>query len=292
MNALPRPLRARTAVPRALVQALQWRLLLLWVLASLGVALIAALPAWNWLGSVLDHSVHAEAIARGEAPMLLIDALMARTAPLPTLAVDIRIATVLMLLLSPLLVGAILTSARATMAPGFGDLLRGAIGEYWPLLRLMLWSVLPLGAAIAVLAGLLALNGKLHEHAILASELDIGRNLALIVGGLLVVVAHAGVEAGRGWMAADARLRSAIRAWWRGTVLVLRRPIAALSAYLIPWLLALVVAILLLALRQRLGGGLAVGLLFSCLLSAALAWGKAARLFALRTLVQGNRAIT
>ena len=52
----------------ALGRALQWRLWLLFVAASLLCALVAGLPAFNWLSGVLDHSVHAGAIAAGEAP--------------------------------------------------------------------------------------------------------------------------------------------------------------------------------------------------------------------------------
>ena len=42
MNTTNRPLRARTSVPRALAGALQWRLLLLWIGATLLCALVGA----------------------------------------------------------------------------------------------------------------------------------------------------------------------------------------------------------------------------------------------------------
>ncbi len=291
MNSSIRPIRARAVVPAALFRALHWKLLLLWVLATLGCALLAAVPAWSWLGSVLDHSLQSDAIAVGKAPMRMIDALMAPTAPLTTLSGNIRIAALLMLLLSPLLVGATLVAARSAVRPGFGDLLRGAIGEFWPLLRLLLWSILPLGAAVMAGSAMYGLNAKLHEHAILASEVSRGSDIAMVVGIVLFVLAHASVEAGRGWLAADVNLRSAIKAWWRGAVLLARRPIAVLSAYLVPWILASIVAVALLWLRQRTGGGLLLGLLFSCLIGAALAWGKVARLYALRALAESKRRI-
>ena len=75
MNTINRPLRARTSVPRALTGALQWRLLLLWIAATLLCALVGALPVWNWLASLLDHAVQAPAIAEGRAPGLLMEAL-------------------------------------------------------------------------------------------------------------------------------------------------------------------------------------------------------------------------
>lgn len=302
MNTILRPLRARTAVPRALARALQWRLLLLWVLASLGCALIAALPVWTWLGTMFDHSLQSGAIAGGNAPALISDAfssgttptllfdvLLAPSAPLALITSDARVSTILTLLLSPLLVGAILTSARATVTPRFGDLLRGAIGEYWPLLRLLLWSILPLGAAAMLYGVLTSMGSKANEHAILASSVERWNDFAMVAAGILLVLAHASTEAARGWMAADPNLRSAIKAWWRGAVLLVRRPIAVLSACLVTWLLAIALALLMLALRQRLGGGLAAGLLFSCLISGALAWGKVARLFALHALAADRR---
>ena len=289
MNASIRPIRARAAVPAALFRALHWKLLLLWVLATLGCALLAALPVWSWLGSVLDHSLQSEAIANGQAPMHLIDAMMASTAPLATLGANVRIAAALMLLLSPLLVGATLVASRSAVRLGFGDLLRGAIGEYWPLLRLLLWSILPLGAAVALYGALAGIGGKANEHAILASSVCHWNDAAIVVGAVLLVLAHASVEAGRGWMAADINLRSAIKAWWRGASLLCKRPVAVLSAYLLPWLPTGLVAVALLALRQHLGTGLLLGMLLSCLISAALAWGKVARLFALRALADDRR---
>ena len=71
----------RRILGQALDGAMQWRLWLLWIGASLGCALIAALPAWNWLAASLNNSVHAPAIASGKAPALLIDMLLSRNAP-------------------------------------------------------------------------------------------------------------------------------------------------------------------------------------------------------------------
>ena len=69
----PTSLPVRSALRDGLRGAMQWRLWLLWIGASLGCALIAALPAWSWLAAGLDHSVQAQAIARGQAPALLLD---------------------------------------------------------------------------------------------------------------------------------------------------------------------------------------------------------------------------
>lgn len=278
----------------ALGRALQWRLWLLFVAASLLCALVAGLPVFNWLAGVLDHSVHAGAIAAGEAPALLADALMARNAPLPLLGESNTIATVLMLLLSPLLAGATVAAARSRMTLGFGDLLRGAISEYGPMLRMLAWSVIPLGFALLVMSVIIGANEKAHEHATLASELATGRNIGFWLGGLLFVLAHASLEAGRGWLAADGRLRSALKAWWRGLKLLGKRPFAVLGVYLATTLSGLLLVALLLLLRPYLGHGsvfaVVLGLMLSSSVAAALAWSRIARLFGMQVLAADMHA--
>ena len=290
MNTTTRPLRARTALPRALGTALQWRLLLLWILTTLACALVAGLPLWSWLGSQLDHSLQSTAIANGQAPTMLLDALMAPGTTLDVLGANVRSAGLLLLLASPLLTGATIAAARSRSPLGFGDLLRDGISEYGPMLRLLLWTVIPLGIAAAIMAMGFGMNEKLHEHAVLASDVDTGRNIATGIGVLLLLLAHAGIEAGRGWLAADARLRSALKAWWRGMALLCKRPLAVLGAYLLPTLCSLLAALLLLALRQHLQGagfaGFVLAMLLGCMICAAIAWGKIARLFAFRALAE------
>ena len=278
----------------SLGRALQWRLWLLFVAASLLCALFATLPLWDWLAGLLNYSVDADAIAAGKAPTLLLDALMSRDAPHGVLAENIFNATLLMLLLSPLLAGATVAAARSRSKLGFGDLLRGAISEYGPMLRMLIWSIVPLGFALVVASAIIAGNEKAHEHATLASEAATGRNIALWIGGLLFVLAHASLEAGRGWLAADGRLRSALKAWWRGLKLLCRRPIAVLAIYLGTTIAGLLLAALLLLLRPYLGHGsviaLLLGLLLSSAVAAALAWSRIARLFGMQVLAEGMHA--
>ena len=260
----------------ALGRALQWRLWLLFVAASLMCALVAGLPVFNWLAGVLDNSVHAGAIAAGEAPALLADALMARNAPLPLLA------------------GATVAAARSRATLGFGDLLRGAISEYGPMLRMLAWSFIPLGFALLVMSVIVGANEKAHENATLASELATGRNIGFWIGGLLFVLAHASLEAGRGWLAADGRLRSALKAWWRGVKLLGKRPFAVLGVYLATTLAGLLLVAVLLLLRPYLGHGgvptLLLGLLLSSTIAAALAWSRIARLFGMQALAEDMHA--
>ena len=278
----------------ALGRALQWRLWLLFVAASLLCALVAGLPAFSWLAGVLDHSVRAGAIATGEAPALLADALMARNAPLPVLGESSSIATVLMLLLSPLLAGATVAAARSRATLGFGDLLRGAISEYGPMLRMLAWSVVPLGVALLLTSVIVGANEKAHADAIVASDLTIGRSIGFWIGGLLFVLAHASLEAGRGWLAADGRLRSALKAWWRGLKLLGKRPFAVLGVYLATTVAGLLLVALLLLLRPYLGHGgvpaLVLGLLLSSAVAAALAWSRIARLCGMQALAADMHA--
>ena len=282
------------AIGRGLRGAMQWRLWLLWALATLACALLAALPAWSWLGAAFDHSVHADAIAKGEAPGLLADLVMARNAPLPLLGGSAMAGALLMLMASPLLAGATIAAIRSPARLGFGDLLRGAIGEYGPMLRMLLWSALPLGVAVAVGSAILAANADAHDNAVLASELDAGRRIGLGIGALLFVLAHASLEAGRGWIAADGRLRSVLKAWWRGFKLLLRRPLAVLATWLVTTLLGVALFGLVMSLRQHVDGtgmgAFLIGLGVSSLAAMALAWGRVARLYGMAALAADMHA--
>ena len=278
----------RRILGQALDGAMQWRLWLLWIGASLGCALIAALPAWNWLAAALNNSVHAPAIASGKAPVLLIDMVMSRNAPLGVIGESAFIGAILMALLSPLLAGATIAAIRSHTRPGFGDLLRGAIAEYGPMLRMLVWSVVPLGLALLVMSVIIGANETAHEDAIVASGAATGRNIAFVVGAVLFVLAHASLEAGRGWLATDGRLRSALKAWWRGVKLLCRRPVAVLLAWLVTTVLGLALALLFAYLRQFAGGaglgGFLLAMLLGCGIAAALAWGRIARLYAMAAL--------
>lgn len=284
----------RSALSHGLRGALQWRLWLLWIAVTGLCALIGALPFWNWLGGMLDYSLLGGAVGSGKAPALLIEAMMSRDAPLGLLAGGIQFATILMLLMAPLLAGATVAAARSREPLGFGGLLRGSISEYGPMLRMLIWSVIPLGIAVAAMMGIMAANSSANDNAVLASELDTGRRIAMIVGGILWVVAHASLEAGRGWLAADGRLRSALKAWWRGVKLLLRRPFAVLSVYLVTTLAGLLLAVVLVGVRQHLNASTGIGFVLAMLagfgITAVLAWSRIARLYGMQSLAQDMHA--
>ena len=288
MNTTTSPLRARSALSHALRGAMQWRLWLLWIIATGVCALIGAMPVWNWLGSVMNNSLLAGAVATGKGLPLLLEGLMARDAPLGLLMGGIQFATLLMVLVSPFLAGATVAASRSNVTLGFGDLLRGGIGEYGPMLRMLIWSVIPLGIAVMAIVLIMGANESAHENAVLASDLKTGSTIALIVGAVLFVLAHASLEAGRGWLAADGRLRSALKAWWRGVTLLRRRPIAVLCVYLATTIAGVLLALVFVAIRQHLDPSTGIGFLLAMLagfgITAALAWSRIARLFGMRSL--------
>lgn len=272
----------------ALKSSLQWRLWLLWILATLLPTLLVATPLWATLQAQFGHSPYATEIAAGQNVPLLLQGLMEIAEHLGWLGASLGGATLLMLLLSPWLSGMVVASLRAGRRLGFGELVHGGLSEYWRMLRMLLWSAIPLGIALAIGGGVMAALRKGTEHAILASEVDDAARTGLIVAVVLFVLAHATVEAGRGWLGADRGLRSVIRAWWRGLKLLLRRPLATLLVYLVASIAGYGLAMLLAWLRVRVDGvgmgAFALSFLLGQAIVAMLAWGRIARLYGMADL--------
>lgn len=268
--------------------ALQWRLWLLWMLATLLPTLVVAWPLWSALDVQFGASVHAADIAAGRDLPRLLQGLADMTEHLGWLAGGFGTATVLTLLLSPWLTGMVVASMRAGRPLGFGDLLRGGLAEYGRLLRMLLWSLLPLGAALLLGAGLLAALDHRTQGAVLASQVDAVHRTGLAIVLVLFVLAHATVEAGRGWLGADPALRSVVRAWWRGLKLLLRRPLATLLVYLLVSAVGYALALLFAWLRLRVDGldaGAAVlAFLATQGIVAMLAFARIGRLYGLGAL--------
>jgi hypothetical protein len=276
----------------ALKSALQWRLLLLWILATLLPVLLVATPLWATLQAQFGHSLYAADIAAGRNVPLLIQGLMKIGEHLGWLGVSLGATTVLMLLLSPWLTGMVVASLRAGRRLGFGELVHGGLSEYWRLLRMLLWSVIPLGIAAAIGGGVIAALGKSTEQAILASEVDNASRIGLVVAAVVFVLAHATVEAGRGWLGADRNRHSVVAAWWHGVKLLLKRPLATLLVYLVASLVGYGLALLFAWLRVRVDGVGMGAFVLSFLLGQAvvamLAWGRIARVYGMADLA-GDR---
>ena len=271
--------------------AAQWRLLLLWVLGLLLPTLLVALPTWRALAAQLDYSMQVDAMAAQLrlAPMLeVLQPLMKQGGPFFS-GIGIG-ATLLALLLAPWLSGMTLASIRAGRRLGFAELLQGGLGEYWRMLRMTIWALLPVGIALAIGSGAMALADSTTEGAILEAAVDNANRVALVVLALLFVLAHAGVEAGRGVLAADPALRSVLRAWWRGNKLLLRRPLATMIVYLGTALVGYGLALVLGVLRTQVNAAGWLGFLGAFVLTqlvvAAIAWGRNARLYAMADLAR------
>lgn len=279
-----------------LKSALQWRLLLWWLLALGLPTLLFALPLWSGLQAQFGSSVHAADIAAGRDIPMLVEGFAGMSDDGGGKAANFGMfaAIALALLLSPWLTGMVVAAIRAGRTLRMGELAHGGLAEYWRMLRLQLWSLVPLGAAFAVAAGLFALVDKQAETAILASEVERGRHLALGVAAVLFVVAHSTIEAARGWLGAEASLRSIFRAWWRGTKLAFKRPLATLIVYLGSSLVGYALAALCGYLRIGAdGAGLGAfltGFLLTQAIVVALAWGRIARLYGFAALAQGRIA--
>ncbi|RLM48764.1 hypothetical protein DVK02_18815, partial [Halobellus sp. Atlit-31R] len=122
------------SLPWALRPALQWRLMLLWLLALLLPAFAAALPVWVMLREAFDRTVAAPALARRLDLVAITDLMGLHAQHASALAGGGTGARVLTLLLSPLLTGAAVTAARAPAPPGFAVLAAGGVREYGRLL--------------------------------------------------------------------------------------------------------------------------------------------------------------
>ena len=268
----------------------EWRLLLLWVALSSLPALIMALPFWRLLGAGLDYSVHAPALAEALDMVALADLFQHYTRSGAALPLAALIAGALTLLLSPFLTGMAVSAARAATRPGFGALVVGGLHEYPRMARMLAVAVLPLIAAVLLGGVAQGMAERYAETAILASKAATAGMAASVVTALLLLLAHATIDAGRAHLALDRRRRSAFKAWWQGVKQLARRPLATLGGYLPVTVIGLLLAGALTLARVHLprvdGAGFAAALLLTQLVVLVLAWMRTARLFAMIALAR------
>ncbi|PKM16244.1 MAG: hypothetical protein CVV12_04540 [Gammaproteobacteria bacterium HGW-Gammaproteobacteria-2] len=270
---------------------LQWRLLLLWLLALLLPTAIAVLPITRLLGQHFDYAVQAPQWAThfdGIALAELVNVFSGNTGTAVSSAVLLGV--MFSLLLSPWLTATVFVAVRAHTTPGFTALLIGGIKEYGRFFRMLLWALLPMGIAMAIYAALSGMADDYAEKAILEADAKHIGWLALAGGGFFLLLAHASVETGRAWLGIDQSKHSAIRAWWRGGRLLLRRPLSVLGIYLLSTVITALIYLPLLLLRAHTPAVGAFGLLAAFVLAqlavAVLAWGRAVRLAGLGALVK------
>jgi hypothetical protein len=279
-----------------LTGALQWRLLVVWVVGLLTPTAVMAIPLWRTIAGVFDFSPHAAEIARRFDILAIEDlgVVLGRSAATVSGA-----STASMMLLTwaltPLLAGVTLTAAGAREPLGFVALLQGGVAWYFRMLRLLLVSLVPLGVLVGGLSGAAFALAKKHaEKALTQTSAESRSTWAMVLTLVVFVVVHATVEAARAQYLADPRLRSGWRAWARGVQQLFRQPVAVLALYVGPSFVGLVVAAVLLLVRIRVSAasfvGFLVGFVLVQLAVAAVGWGRASRLFALAALAGCGRA--
>ncbi|PIQ37866.1 MAG: hypothetical protein COW59_04850 [Lysobacterales bacterium CG17_big_fil_post_rev_8_21_14_2_50_64_11] len=270
---------------------LQWRLLLLWLLALLLPTAIVALPITSVLGETFDYAPQAPQWAGQFDGIALAElANVFSGSAGSALGSAVMLGIMVSLLLSPWLTASVFVAVRAHTTPGFTALLVGGLKEYGRFFRLLLWALLPMGIAMAIYAGLSGMADDYADKAVLETDAKHIRWLALAGGGFFLLLAHASVETGRAWLGIDQSRHSAIRAWWRGCRLLLQRPVSVLGIYLLSTVLTALIYLPLLLARAHTPAVGALGLLAAVLLTqfavAVMAWGRAVRLAGLGALVR------
>lgn len=273
------------AVLSAMTAAVQWRLLLLWLLIMLIPATIVALPLRHMLGDVLDHSVHADEWAQNFNGSMFGDTIFALSKHAGWFGAAATIGVLTTLLLSPFLSGMIVGSGRAGRALGFGALLQSGFVEYGRMFRVMLWSLLPYAVVMGVASLGMHMADQHSEQAVLESQADTYHSMAHWVLLIVFVLAQLVVESARAAFIADTGLRSATRALGRGFRQVFRRPLWTVVFYLVVTLVGFVLAAVFGVARIHVTAFGVFGFLFALVLSQlivlAIGWMRTARLFAL-----------
>ena len=264
-------------------QALQWRLLTLWLAAMALPWLLGLLPLWLGLAEVLDHALLGRRLVENFDLTVISEAISALRprgyAPASGLG-----AAVVFVLLLPGLTGLVMAAARAPQRLKFGGLLMGAWSEYGRMARLWLWALLPLGLAAAAGGAMLKAAKEQALTMTLESDAELLGRAALVLAALLFLLAHATVDAARAQLVIEPRRRSVVRAWWRGLRGLMQHP-SRLLVYAAVTIVGLLLAALVAWLRIRVapinGLRFIAALLLGQALVLVLAWMRCARLFAL-----------
>lgn len=272
--------------------ARQWRLGLVWTIALLLPTAVVSWPLWRALAAALDHSPRVTMLAQRVELLALSDLLVVLGRSAPALGGAATLATILAVLLSPLLSGVTVTAARTDRPLRLLELLQGGLALYGRMFRLLLVSLLPLVLIGAAVGGAFKLAGRHAEQVVLDTHAQRSRLAATVLGLLVFWVIHATVEAARGQLAGDSALRSSWRALFRSIHLLVRRPLGLLGLYVLPTLVSLVLATGLITLRIHTSAagafGLVAGLVLTQLAVLTIGLGKISRLFALTALCREN----
>lgn len=279
------------ALVSGLARAFQWRMLVVWALGLWIPTLVATLPVFRALSARLDHSVRAAEIGQRFDVASMFELVSPITQYSGNAIAGAGIASFLLaLLIAPWLTGMAVASIRAGQALRFGTMLQMGLREYGRMLRMLLWAAVPIGVALAASGVVSKWAEKQADIAILQTGADNARLIATIVLWVSFVLAHATVEAGRGVIAADPSRRSVVKAWWRGLLLLVRRPFSVLVVYLGTALAGYGLALVFAYARTQVGaastGGLIAGVLLVQFVVASIAFGRIARLYGFASLVR------
>jgi len=273
------------ALVSAMLAALQWRLLLLWLLIMLIPATVVALPLWRVLAGLLDHSIHAAAWAQHFNAMMFGDVGFALSENVGWLGGTAILGLLITLAMSPFLDGMIIGSGRAGRTLSFAGLLQSGLVEYGRMFRLMLWSLLPY-LAVAGVAMLGSHLAKDHaDHAVLESQADSWASAAHWALLIAFALAQCIVESARSAFIADTI--------GRGINQLLRRFFRTVFFYLVVSAVGLLIAAAAGVGRIHVTAvgttGFLTALLLSQLLVFAIGWMRIARLFAFASLARSLR---
>jgi hypothetical protein len=281
---------------RALAQAAQWRLLLLWW-ASLAVpGVIAALPVSRFLREALDHSTRAkESVAFIDGSTLIeLARRLEQNGNLGAVGLGLSGAVLALVLVAPFMAGAVVTAARTDESLPVTRLLAGSGELYGRMLRTFLCGLVPLGIFGGLAAGILKLAGKAMDRDLTETAADAHLRAAIIAAAVAFFLGHLLVDAARAVFAAEPLRRSAVLAMWRAVRLVVRRPLRSLSVGGLGTLAGLGSAAILMSLRLRVtqSGALRIAIAWGLAQAAqvAIGWGRGARIFGLAELARADAA--
>ena len=262
-----------------------WRIGVIWIVATLIPTTIVTLPVGRILAEALDHSIFAGDWAKGLDLTVIIELVTNSDVLAPALGGTAVIAALVTVLLWPFLSAMVLTTAAVAQPAGFVTLLQGGARLYGRMLRMLLWSVVPFGIAGGIGGVAVHAAQKMGENAVLESTADHQQAAAFILLILLLIVAHISVEAGRAQFALDAARRSAVKAWWRGVKLIKSRPMPAFSSYLSLTIAGLLLMAVVGWVRINLPhsglGGILIAFILTQVIVMAAVWMRTSRLLAM-----------
>ena len=281
---------------RSLLAGAQWRLVAICWAVLLVPTLVAAMPLAGALSAMLDHSPRAAAAVAWMDGAMMSDVLRQLSEPGPSAAIPAGFlhALLLLLVLSPVAAGALVTAARSGERLPLRDLLRGAGELYGRMSRMTLVGLAVTGLSGALAGLVMKMVSRVGEKAIWETAAARQLRVGVLVSAAIVWLAHLTVDAGRARLAAEPHRRSAFRAWWAGLRLVVRRPLRALGVGATGSIVGLGLAALLLVVRLRVvqssAGTIAVAWVLAQLAVLAIAWGRASRIFGLTELARADSA--